>query len=331
MNRPIALVTLGEAMVRLSPPGFARLEQATAFDVQVGGSEMNSAVTAQRLGLGTRYVTRLPRSPVGRLVRNKAAEHGVDVSHIVWTDEDRVGLYFLEFGASPRSSAVVYDRSGSAMSKIQPSDVDWASAFEGTRCFHTTGITAALSASARETVRHAIATARRMNLLVSFDLNYRKRLWTPEDAERFLSPLMEHVDLLFTTEEDAERVFGITGDDNGTVAAELVRRFELRIAAITVRTNDSIWRNHWTAVAHDGSTLYRTNEYELELVDRVGAGDSFAGGFLYSHLAGEPIQRALDLAVATSALAQTNPGDLNWSTLEEAERLLRGGGKRIER
>jgi 2-dehydro-3-deoxygluconokinase len=331
MNRPIVLVTLGEAMVRLSPPGFARLEQATAFDVQVGGSEMNAAVTAQRLGLGTRFVTRLPRSPVGRLVRNKAAEHGVDVSHIVWSDEDRVGLYFLEFGASPRSSAVVYDRSGSAMSRIRPADVDWSSAFEGARCFHTTGITAALSPTAGEAVRRAVAVAHEAGLLVSFDLNYRKKLWSQEAAEAFLTPLMEHVDLLFTTEEDTERVFGITGDDHGAVAAELVRQFKLRIAAITVRTNDSIWRNHWTAVAHDGSTLYRTNEYELELVDRVGAGDSFAGGFLYSHLAGEPIQRALDLAVATSALAQTNPGDLNWSTLEEAERLLRGGGKRIER
>ena len=331
MSRPIALVALGEAMVRLSPPGFARLEQTSAFDVQVGGSEMNTAVTTQRLGLGTRFLTRLPESPVGRLVGNKVAEHGVDVSHIVWTDEDRVGLYFLEFGASPRSSAVLYDRGGSAMSTIQPTDVDWASAFEGARCFHTTGITAALSPTAGETVRHAVTVAHDAGLLISFDLNYRKKLWSQEAANAFLTPLMEHVDLLFTTEEDAERVFGVTEVDNGAVAAELVRRFKLRVAVITVRTNDSIWRNHWTAIAHDGSTLYQATEYELELVDRVGAGDSFAGGFLYSYLAGEPIQRALDLAVATSALAQTNPGDLNWSTLEEAERLLQGGGKRIER
>jgi len=331
MPRPIELVTLGEPMVRLSPPGFARFEQASAFDVHVGGSEMNTVVTAQRLGLGTRFLTRLPNSPIGRLVRNKVAEHGVDVSHIVWTDEDRVGLYYLEFGASPRASAVVYDRANSAISRIRPSDVDWASAFAGARCFHTTGITAALSPTAGETVRHAVAVARQAGLLVSFDLNYRKKLWSQDAAKAFLTPLMNDVDVLITTEEDVERVFGIAETDYGALAAHLVERFGLEIAVITVRTTESVWRNRWSAVAHDGSELYRTNEYELELVDRVGAGDSLVGGFLYAQLKGETIQQSLELAVATSALAQTNPGDLNWSTLAEAERLLEGGGKRIDR
>jgi len=331
MARPVDLVTFGEAMVRLSPPGFARLEQAAAFEVQVGGSELNTAVTAQRLGIATRFVTRLPRSPIGRLVHNKIAEHEVDGSHIAWTDDDRVGLYFLEFGASPRPSAVLYDRGNSAISRIQQDDIDWATALEGARCFHTTGITAALSANAGEAVQRAIQVAQHMGLLVSFDLNYRKRLWSQDAARAFLTPLMEHVDVLFTTEEDAERVFGIATKDYSTLPAELVSRLGLRMAIVTVRANLSIWRNRWTAIAHDGATLYRTDEYELELVDRVGGGDALVGGFLSAHLREESIQACLDLAVATSALAQTNPGDLNWSTLEEAKRLLEGGGKRIDR
>jgi 2-dehydro-3-deoxygluconokinase len=331
MDRPIDLVTFGEVMIRLSPPGFARIEQATTLDVQVGGSEMNTAVTAQRLGVGTRLVTRLPRSSLGRLVGNRIAEHGVDGSHIVWTDDDRIGLYFLEFGASPRPSAVLYDRKGSAISRIQPTDINWESTLEGARCFHTTGITAALSPSTAQAVQRAVRVAQDLDLLVSFDLNYRKRLWSRETARDVLTPLMEDVDVLFTTEEDAERVFDLTAPDYGALAAELVQRFALSAAVVTVRENLSIWRNRWTAVAHDGAMPYRTGVYELELVDRVGGGDALVGGFLCAQLRGDSIQASLDLAVATSALAQSNPGDLNWSTPEEADRLLKGGGSRIDR
>lgn len=324
------LITFGEAMVRLSPPQFRRLEQATSLDIQIGGSELNTAVTAQRLGLSAAFVTRLPTSPLGRMVANKAREHGVDTSNIVWSDKDRVGLYFMEFGASPRASSVLYDRAHSAIGTVVPEELNWPRILEGARCFHTSGITAALSDGTRQAVQAGISTAKEKGLLVSFDLNYRKKLWSQEEARAFLTPLMDDIDLLLTTEEDIDRVFGIQGGDYPKLAADLVKQFGLRAAAITLRENLSIWRNNWTGIAHDGERLYTGETYELELVDRVGSGDAFTGGFLYGYLSGD-IQKALDYAIAVSALGQTNPGDLNWATHEEVERLLIGDGKRIDR
>jgi len=329
--RPVELVTLGEAMIRLSAPGFARLEQTSTLEVQVGGSEMNTAVTAQRLGLASRFVTRLPETPLGRLVRNKVREQGVDDSGIAWCKGDRVGLYFLEFGASPRPSAVVYDRAGSAIARARADAFDWERLVAGTRAFHTSGITAALGPGTQGCVVEAVAAARRAGCLVSFDLNYRKKLWSPEEARAFIAPLMESVDVLITTEEDIGRVFGIEGEDYAALCEDLVGRFGLKAAVISVRENVSIWRNRWTAIAHDGAKLHETNEYELEIVDRVGGGDALVGGVLYGLIKEDSLKRGLDLGVATSALEQTNPGDLNWSSLEEAERLLKGGGRRIER
>ena len=326
----IDLVTFGEVMVRLSPPPFRRLEQATTLDIQIGGSELNTAITAQRLGLPTAFVTRLPINPLGRMVANKAREHGVDTSHCIWSDGDRVGLYFMEFGASPRASNVLYDRAHSAISTVAPNELHWPSILDGARCFHTTGITAALSEGVRRAVKAAITEAKEKGLLVSFDLNYRKKLWSQEEARSFLTPLMDDIDLLFTTEEDVSRVFGIEGGDYPALAADLAGRFNLKSVAITLRENLSVWRNHWTGIAHDGKRLFTGPTYELELVDRVGGGDAFTGGFLYGYLAGD-MQRALDYAIAASALEQTNPGDLNWATREEVERLLAGGGKRIDR
>ncbi len=324
------LITFGEAMVRLSPPQFRRLEQATSLDIQIGGSELNTAVTAQRLGLTTTFVTRLPTNPLGRMVVNKAREHGVDTSHVVWTDHDRVGLYFMEFGANPRASRVLYDRAHSAISEVEPEMFDWGAILEDAKCLHTSGITAALSEGTRQTVQAAITAAKEKGLLVSFDLNYRKKLWGQEEARAFLTPLMDDIDLLFTTEEDVARVFGIQGEDYPELAFDLTKRFNLKAVAITLRENLSVWRNNWTGIACDKDRLYTGRTYELELVDRVGGGDAFTGGFLYGYLSGD-MQQALDYAIAASALEQTNPGDLNWATYEEVERLLAGGGKRIDR
>ncbi len=318
-------------MLRLSTKGFARFEQASSLDLHVGGSELNTAVTCRRLGLKAGFVTRLPATSLGRLVENKAREHGVDTSSIVWSEDGRVGTYYLELGASPRSSRVIYDRAHSAISRIEPEEIDWPSLLNGVRCFHTSGITPALSPAAAVEVSSAVRAARAAGCLISFDLNYRRRLWSQEEACELLTPLMEDVDLLLTTEEDAERVFGIRGESYESVAMELVERFGLRAAAITLRENTSIWRNRWTGIAYDGARLYSGPEYDLELVDRVGGGDAFTGGFLYGYLAKDDVQRALDLAIAASALAQTNPGDLNWTTLEEVEGLLQHGGKRIDR
>jgi len=324
------LVTFGEAMVRFSPPQFQRLEQATSLDIQIGGSELNTAVTAQRLGLPSAFVTRLPTNPLGRMVANKAREHGVDTSHIIWSDGDRVGLYFMEFGANPRASRVLYDRAHSAISEVEPEAFNWEAILEGAKCFHTSGITAALSEAARQAVKAAITAAKEQGLLVSFDLNYRKKLWSQEKARAFLTPLMDDIDLLFTTEADVARVFGIQGEDYPALAADLIGRFNLKAVAITLRENLSVWRHNWTGIAHDEERLYTGRTYELELVDRVGGGDAFTGGFLYGYLSGH-MQEALDYAIAVSALEQTNPGDLNWATREEVKRLLAGGGKRIDR
>ena len=320
------LVTFGEAMLRLSPPHFQRLEQTTSFDAYIGGAELNVAATATRLGLSTTYITCLPRNPLGRMVRNKTREQGIDTSYIIWSDEDRLGIYFLEFGALPRPSAVFYDRANSAVSKIQPGMVDWANLFSEARAFHLTGITPALSSSAAETTREALSQARKANLLVSFDLNYRARLWSTEQAKNTLTPLMEYIDILFTTEEDTARVFQLEGKDYREVALKLAEQFNFKVVAITLRENISVWRNYWTAIVYHQGKFYEDRKYDVEIVDRLGAGDSFVGGFLYAYLTNkEDIERALKYGTAVSALKHSNPGDLNWFAPEEVEKLIASG------
>src|SRR5437868_478746 len=197
---PFDVVTFGEAMIRLAPPGFRRLEQAQALEVQVGGAELNAAVALARLGRSAAWVSRLTRNPLGRLLANKAREAGVNTDHVVWTDDDRVGLYFLEFGAAPRASSVLYDRKGSAIAAVRPGTVPWAAVFAGARWFHVTGITPALSPAAAQTTRAALQAARAACLSTSIDLNYRAKLWTQAEAGRWMTELMGHCDVLVTTE-----------------------------------------------------------------------------------------------------------------------------------
>ncbi|MCR4392475.1 MAG: sugar kinase [Candidatus Acetothermia bacterium] len=324
------LVTFGETMIRLSPPSFRRLEQTNILEVNVGGAELNVAVTAQRLGLTTAYITRLTQNALGRMIANKAREHGVDTSHIVWTDEDRVGLYFVEFGASPRASSVLYDRRDSAMARIRPGEVNWDRVFQDARAFHTSGITPALSPSAAEATKEAVRKAKEAGLLVSVDLNYRARLWREEEARWVMTDLVRQADVLITTEEDTERVFGIKEESYEKVAERLSREFDLAAVAITIRETPSVWRNTWTAIAYAEGKLIRGPVYDIEIVDRVGAGDAFAGGFLFGYLTDGP-EAGVRYGVAASTLKQTNPGDLLWASQEEVERLLKGGGLRIVR
>lgn len=325
------LVTFGETMIRLSPPHFQRLEQTTSLEVNVGGAELNVAVAAQRLGLRCAYVTRLTDNPLGHMIANKAREHGVDVSHIVWTKNDRIGLYFVEFGASPRPSSVLYDRAHSAMANIKPGEVQWDKIFSVTKAFHTTGITPALSPSAAEATKEAVLRAKEHGVLVSLDLNYRARLWSPEEARRVMGELVSKADILITTEEDAERVFGVKEASFEEMAARLSRMFpNLQVVAVTIRETPSVWRNTWTALAYAKGEVFRAPTFDIEIVDRVGAGDSFAGGFLYGYLTRD-VETGLKYGVALSALKQTNPGDLVWATKEECERLLAGSGLRIVR
>ena len=324
------VITFGEAMVRLSPPNFRRLEQARSLEVQTGGAELNTAVALARLGHATAWVSRLTDNPLGRLIANHAREAGVSTEHVVWTGEDRVGVYFLEFGAAPRASSVLYDRKGAAIANIRPGTVDWPALFQGCRWFHVTGITPALSASAAETTREALRAARGQGVQTSIDLNYRAKLWSEAEAGRWMAEFMAHCDALVTTEEDTERVFQIKGKNFEDVAAQLARRFPLRVVAITLRENPLVWKNSWTAIAYQDGRLYRTRSYEVEIVDRLGAGDSFAAGLIHGLLDGD-LQKGLDFGVAASALKHSIPGDFAWVTREEVEALLKGAGMRISR
>ncbi|MFL5241134.1 MAG: PfkB family carbohydrate kinase [Gemmataceae bacterium] len=324
------VVTLGEAMIRLSPPNFQRLEQAHQLDLQIGGAELNTAVGLARLGRTAAWVSRLTNNPLGRLIANRAREAGVNSDQIVWTDGDRVGVYFLEFGAAPRASNVIYDRKNAAIAGIQPDMVAWPKLFEGVRWFHVTGITPALSLGAAETTRAALRAARAAHVQTSIDLNYRAKLWSPAEAGRWMTELMNDCDVLITTEEDVERVFGIKGTNYEDVARQLSSRFPIKVVAITLRDNPLVWKNNWTAIAYQNGRVLRTRSFEVEIVDRLGAGDSFAAGLIHGLLDGN-LQKGLDYGVAASALKHTIPGDFAWITSAEVESLLRREGLRISR
>ncbi len=321
----VDIVTFGEAMVRLSPPDFMRLEQTHSLDVKIGGGEYNVSVGASRLGLKSTFVSRLPNNPLGKMIENKAREHGVDTSHILWSDTDRAGLYFVEFGAKPRASSVLYDRKESAISKIDVGMVDWDSVFAGAKAYHVSGITPALSVSAAATTKESMEKAKEHGVTVSVDLNYRARLWTEEQAQACMTELMEYTDILITTEEDTKRVFKIEGDDYEEVARQLKDQFNFDVVAITLRENISVWKNNWTAIALYEGSIYKAPTYEVEIVDRVGGGDSFSAGFLTGYLSGD-LDYAVKLGVAFSALKHSIPGDLNWATRAEADALVKGGG-----
>ena len=325
------VVTFGEAMVRLSPPHFQRLEQTRSLDLNVGGAELNVAVGVTRLGMKSAWVSKLPKNGLGFLIRDQAQEFGVDCSHIVWSDQGRAGLYFLEFGASPRASSVLYDRSGSAISMIKRGEVDWIKILTGSKHLHVSGITPALSPSAAEVTVEALKAARKAGCTVSYDLNYRKKLWTPADAKKIQEPMMSDVDIFITTEEDTHVVFGIKERDYEAAAQKLAQIFEFKIVAITLREDLSVWRNNWTAIAYQDGKIFRDRKYEVEIVDRVGAGDSFTAGFLYGWLKEKDVQRGVQYGNAFAALKHTFPGDFNWSRLEEVEAQLKGAGLRISR
>ena len=339
------VVTFGEAMIRLVPPSFQRLEQTSTLDVQVGGGELNVAVGVSRLGLKSAWVSRLPKNALGRLMLNRVHQAGVDASHIVWSDGNRMGLYFVEFGAAPRASSVLYDRAHSAISAIEPGEVDWAKVMQGAKWFHTSGITPALSDSAAAVTREALAAAKLAGATVSYDLNYRGKLWPPDKAQAVQEPLMQYVDVLITTEEDTSVVFKIKAegktDEKGftqvsaesykDVAKKLADKFHFNAVAITLRENPLVWRNTWTAIAYAEGKFYDDVKYDIEIVDRIGGGDSFSAGFIYGCVVKKSYEAAVRYGNAFSALKHTNPGDFNWATLAEVEGLLKGKSLRVAR
>jgi 2-dehydro-3-deoxygluconokinase len=335
------LVTFGEAMVRLTPPAFQRIEQAHSFDAYVGGGELNVAVAAARLGVASRWVSRLPENALGRMIANRAREQGVDL-HVEWTAETRAGLYFAELGAAPRASSVLYDRAASAISRITPGSIDWASAFAGARWYHVSGITPALSETAAEVTAESLAAAKKAGLTVSYDLNYRSKLWSAEKARAVQEPLMEYVDVLITTEEDARVVFGIGAEStdgyahvdaepHAEVARSLEKRFEVSAVAITLRENPRVLLNSWSAIIAADGKIHNAPRYEVEVVDRIGAGDAFSGGLIVSRLENRGWDDAVRFATATSALKHSIPGDFCLVTRGEVDQLLRGASLRVSR
>ena len=337
------VVTFGEAMVRLSPPQFRRLEQTPTLDVMVGGGELNVAVSCSRLGLETAWVSRLTNNPLGRMIRNKAREHGVNTDKCIWTDGDRVGLNFVELGAAPRASSVLYDRANSAIANIKSGEVDWAGVFSGVKLFHMSGITPALSESASTVTMEALKAAKAAGCQVSYDLNYRSKLWSPEKAGEVQIPMMEYVDLLISNEEDTRVVFGVSAEGTDKsfekvevkgykeVAKTLLEKFHFKVVAITLRRTISVWHNGWSAIAYDGKNFYDDIEREVEIVDRIGGGDSFSAGLIYGYLKND-LDYGVRFGNAFSALKHSVPGDLNWVTAEEVESLLKGsGGLRVQR
>jgi 2-dehydro-3-deoxygluconokinase len=321
------VVTLGEAMIRLTPPNHQRLEQATSLDVVIGGAELSVAVGAARLGLTSSWVTKLPRNALGRRILNQAREQGVDVSRVVWTTDGRAGLYFLEAGAAPRPSSVLYDRKNSAASRLAPGDVDWQF-LKGARVLHTTGITPALSESCREVTVGAIRAAKEAGCKVCFDVNYRSKLWSPKEAEAVLTPIVKMVDVLIAS--DAATIWGVVGEPE-QVLRELKERFGVPVVAMTVREDSGVLRTRLSSLAI-ADRLYRgTKTYDVEVVDRLGVGDSFAAGLIYGYLRGD-VQTALDYGDAMAAYKTSIPGDVNYATKEEIDQLVESGENlRIQR
>ncbi|MDQ0285980.1 2-dehydro-3-deoxygluconokinase [Desulfofundulus luciae] len=337
------VVCFGEIMLRLSTPGYQRFVQAQSFDVTYGGGEANVAVSLANFGLDAYFVTKVPNNPIGQSAVNHLRRFGVNTSYIA-RGGNRLGIYFLETGASQRPSKVVYDRAHSAIAEARPEDFNWPEILAGARWFHFTGITPALSDNVAEITLAAARTAKELGLTVSCDLNYRKNLWTPEKANQVMSRLMEYVDVCIANEEDAEKVFGIKAagsdvikgalSDAGyrDVARQLVERFGFKYVAITLRESYSASDNGWSALLYDGKEFYKSRKYDIRIVDRVGGGDSFGGGLIYSLLTGKGPEEAINFAVAASCLKHTIPGDFNMVTVDEVETLVKGDGSgRVQR
>jgi 2-dehydro-3-deoxygluconokinase len=324
------VITFGEVMVRLAPPHFQRLEQARSLDVEIGGAELNTAVGLARLGRSAAWVSRLPDNPLGRLVANRVREAGVGDTFVQFAPDGRCGLYFLEFGAAPRASSILYDRKDSSVSRVRPGAFGWPAIFAGARWFHVTGITAALSAGAAETVAEAMRAAKAAGVRISVDLNYRAKLWSREDAARVMASLVPMCDVLIASEADAEHLFGITGDDFPEVAKGLIERFGVTTVVGTRREASLVWRNRFAAVACSGDTCHESAWYEVEIVDRLGAGDALAAGLIHGLLDGD-LKKGLDYGAAMGAIKHTIPGDLPWVTADEVESVLRGHGLRVRR
>ncbi|MDB6028597.1 MAG: kdgK [Verrucomicrobiales bacterium] len=339
------VVTFGEIMMRLATPQRLRFLQANNLEMTFGGGEANVAVSLAQFGIEAAFVTRLPNNDLAQTCVNQLRGYGVETKHILRGGE-RIGIYFLETGASQRGSNVIYDRANSAISTIDPASLNWNEILKGATWFHFTGITPALSDAAARAAGEAAKAAKALGLTVSCDLNFRKKLWSPAKAQEVMSGLMANVDYCIANEEDAEKVFGIKAAGAEVsegkldhhryieVAEKLVDRFKFKGVAITLRESFSASHNGWSGMFYTSADKKAafSRRYDLEIVDRVGGGDSFAAGLIYGLLQKQSPQDALEFAVAASCLKHSISGDFNLCSLSEVKTLLAGDGSgRVQR
>ena len=337
------VITFGEIMLRLAPEGYYRFVQANSFGATYGGGEANVAVSLANFGIDTVFVTKLPAHEIGQAAVNELRKFGVDTSRIV-RGGNRIGIYFLEKGASQRPSKVIYDRAHAAIAEASPEDFDWNEIFQNADWFHFTGITPALNDTLAAICLDACKKAKELGLTVSCDLNYRNKLWSREKAGQVMSELCKYVDVCIANEEDAADVFGIRAANTDVtkgavshegykdVAKQLAGRFGFSKVAITLRESLSASDNNWAAMLYDGTEFYFSKKYAVHIVDRVGGGDSFGGGLIYACLNQYDPQSTIEFAAAASCLKHSVEGDMNMVSVSEVQKLAGGDGSgRVQR
>ena len=337
------VVTLGEIMLRLSTPDFKRFVQADTFDITYGGGEANVAAALSNYGLNGTFVSKVPDNAIGQSAVNHLRRYGVDTQFIV-RGGDRLGIYFLETGASMRASQVIYDRSDASIAKLNAKELDFDLIFKDADWFHTTGITPALSTEAAELTLAALKAAKQRGITTSIDLNFRKKLWTKEKAREVMTELCQFVDVCIGNEEDADLCLGFKAANTDVTKGELnldgfkdvfkqmKAKFGFKFIASSLRESHSASDNGWSALVYDGTDFYHTKQYNVRIVDRVGSGDSFASGLIYGLVTGMPMNEAAEFGVAASAIKHTIPGDLNHATINDIRELMKGDGSgRVQR
>ena len=337
------IVTFGEIMLRLAPDNYLRFLQVDHYEATYGGGEANVAVSLANFGFDSYYVTKLPEHEIGQAAINSLRKFGVNTDYIT-RGGNRVGIYFCEKGDSQRPSKVIYDRAHSSIAEASVKDFDWKKIFEGADWFHFTGITPAISKNLQEICLSALKVAKEMGVKVSCDLNYRKKLWTKEEARECMTKLCEYVDVCIANEEDAKDVFGIEAkntdissgkldrDGYKDVARQLKEKFGFEKVAITLRESINANDNDWSGMLYDGEEFYFSKKYHIHIVDRVGGGDSFGAGLIASILNGKKSDECIEFAVAASCLKHTIEGDFNMVSVQEVENLIKGDGSgRVQR
>lgn len=337
------VITFGELMLRLAPEGYLRFVQSDKYEATFGGAEANVAVSLANYGVDVSFVSKLPDHEIGQCAVNSLRKFGVDTSKIV-RGGDRVGIYYCEKGASQRPSKVIYDRAGSSIATAKRKDFSWAKIFKGVEWFHFTGITPALSDTVAQICVDACKEAKKRNIKISCDLNFRKKLWSKEKAGTVMGELCQYIDYCIANEEDAKDVFGIEADNTDiytgkidregyvSVAKKLTDRFGFKGVAITLRESLSANDNNWSAMLYTDGKAYFSKKYAMHIVDRVGGGDSFGGGLIYSLLNNYDPQKTIEFAVAASCLKHSIEGDYNMVSKKEVETLAGGDASgRVQR